>query len=352
MLEQHTIANLLDWMDGKTLVVNREFQRSSKVWPQPARAYLIDTILRGYPIPKIYLRTKINSQTRRAYREVVDGQQRLMAIRSFAVDEFALGSNRQLYGDFAGLKFSDLDEESKQAFLEYYIPVEQLMNVPDAVVFEIFQRLNTYNYNLTRQELRHGKFHGAFRNAVVETTHHWNSLWSNYPVLPTRARIRMTDDELVAQMFGIILEGVTDGGQPKIDRLYERYDGDLPQQTLKSVNQTVECIIDNLSPILETGLASSPHFLMMFAAVAHALLGIPKGDMENDMPQRDPRALQDISSAIYNLSVLAEVLEMDRDDVPERMEAFKEAASSSTQRIRSRRVRFPVFYRALLPDPI
>ena len=323
MLEQHTIANLLEWMDDKTLVVNRDFQRSNRVWSQPARAYLIDTILRGYPVPKIYLRTKINSQTRRAYREVVDGQQRLTAIRSFATDGFALGANKEVYGEFAGLKFSELDEDPKQTFLGYYIPVEQLTNVPDAVVFDIFQRLNTYNYNLTRQELRHGKYHGALKTAVVETSRRWNYLWSNYRALTPRARIRMADDELMAQMFGIILEGVTDGGQPKIDRLYERYDAALPLQTHKKVDRTIGYMVDNLSPALETGLASSPHLLMMFAAVAHALFGIPEGDMGDDMPERDSRALQDPAAAVSSLSALADVLEMDRDEAPERMAAVQ-----------------------------
>ena len=352
MLEQQTVALLLEWLDNKTLVINREYQRSSRIWPQTARAYLIDTILRGFPIPKVYLRTKIDSETKRAYREVVDGQQRLMAIRSYASNEFAVGTNKDMYGEFAGLRFSQLDEDSKQNFLEYYIPIEQLLNVPDSVVFEIFQRLNTYNYNLSKQELRHGKYHGAFRNAVVEASRRWNFLWSNYPVLGPRARIRMADDELMAQMFGIILEGVVDGGQPKIDRLYKTYDAGFPSQVSEKVSQTIEFMVDNLSLTLETNLASAPHFLMLFAAIAHALFGIPKGDMAGDMPVRNSAALKNIPSAMSNLSVLADALDLDLEDVPDRMVKFREASSSSTQRIRSRRVRFPMYCLALLPDPI
>ncbi len=352
MLEQHTIANLLDWMDKKTLVVNREYQRSDRVWPPTARAYLIDTILRNYPIPKIYLRTKIYPQTRRAYREVVDGQQRLMAIQSYVGDEFALGSSKERYGEFARLKFSELDEDSKQQFLEYYIPVEQLMNVSDSVVFDIFQRLNTYNYNLSSQELRHGKHHGAFRNAVVDASRSWESLWSNYPVLSHRARIRMAHDELMAQMFGIILEGVTDGGQPKIDRLYRTYDAGLPSDVSKNVDSAINYIVGSLHPVMESELARAPHFLMLFAAVSNALFGIPEGDMGDHMPQGDFRALQDTAVAISNLSILADTLELGAEDVPKRMAEFRKASSSSTQRIGSRRVRFPTFCKALLPSPI
>lgn len=352
MLEQHTISNILDWMDSKRLVVNRDYQRSSRVWPAPARAYLVDTILRGYPIPKIYLRTKIDSANRRSYWEVVDGQQRLEAIRAYANDEFPLGNRQETYQEFAGLKYSGLGEESKQGFLQYPVAVEQLMNVPDSVVFDVFRRLNTYNYNLSQQELRHGKYHGAFRSTVREVSQQLDYLWSNYPVLSKRARIRMADDELVAQMLGIILEGVTDGGQSQIERLYRNYDAQLPSGIAKTVDGVVWYLLENMAVVLETELARAPHFLMLFAAVAHARYRIPPGDMEDNMPVRDSDSLSNLSAALSNLSVLADVLERDPSAVPAHLREFKTASSSSTQRIRSRRVRFPIFCRALAPTPI
>ena len=348
MLEQYTIADILSWMDEKTLSINREYQRSNKVWTTPAKAYLIDTILRGYPIPKIYLRTRIDSRTRRAYREVVDGQQRLVAIRSYVNDEFALGTSKEIYGDFAGLKYSDL-EEAQNKVLEYMIPVEQLMNVPDPVIFDIFQRLNVYNYNLSSQELRHGKYHGAFRNSVVEASRRWEFLWNKYPVLGSRARIRMADDELMAQMFGILIEGVTDGGQPRINNLYKKYNSDLPSGTTERIDGTVRYMIENFDQVLGTEIGRAPHFLMLFAAVAHALSGIPAGNMGDQMPTSNPDALADIPNSVSNLSVLSEALEQDIAEVPNHLKDFKEASSSSTQRIRSRRIRFPMYYRSLLP---
>ena len=352
MLEQFTVADILTWLDDKTLVVNRDFQRSGKVWPAAAKAYLIDTILRGLPMPKIYLRIKTNTTTRRSYREVVDGQQRLLAIQSFAEDEFRLGSSREVFDEFARKRYSDLDEEDQRKFLEYMVSAEQLMSVSDHAVFDIFQRLNTYNYNLSPQELRHGKYHGQFRNSVVEASRYWGFFWDKHKILNNRVRVRMGDDELMAQIFGIILEGVTDGGQPKTERLYKNYDADMPSQVSKRVDGTMEYIDDNLSPILETGLSGSPHFLMLFAAVAHALFGIPSGDMGDDMPPQDSRALEDVSIALHNLSALADVLERESTEVSERFHEFQYASAGTTQRIRSRRIRFQMLYKALLPVPI
>lgn len=352
MLEQYTIADILTWLEEKTLVVNREFQRGDSVWPATARAYLIDTILRGRPMPKIYLRTMTDPKTRRSYREVVDGQQRLMAIRDYANGKFALGPNKEIFGESAGKGYIDLDEERQREFLSYLVGVEQLLNVTDDVVFDVFQRLNTYNFNLSGQELRNGKFHGVFRDAVVQTSRRWSILWDRYRVVSRRARVRMADDELVAQMFGIVLEGVVDGGQPKITKLYDTYDSALPKDIEQKVDKVISYITDDLSMILEPGLAGSPHFLMLFASVAHALFGIPIGDMGEDMPIRDSRALHDLTITLTNLGTLADVLERGSAEVPERFAQFQLASAGTTQRIRSRRVRFPHLYRALLPELI
>ena len=352
MLEQYTVADVLNWLNDKTLEVNREFQRSDRVWPTAAKVYLVDTIMRGMPIPKIYLRTQTDVNTKTSYREVVDGQQRIMAIRSFSRDEFPLRTSGDDLEELNGKRYSELDEDSKRRFLEYSLPVEQLFNATDAYVFDVFQRLNTYNFNLSAQELRHGKYHGVFRNAVISATKRWAFLWDRYNVMGNRARVRMADDELMAQLFGVIIEGVTDGGQPKIERLYRNYDPDMPAEVPNLTDRTLRCMADDFPEILETNLARAPHFLILFAATAHALFGIPPGDIGDDMPERDPQALHDIETAKVNLSVLADVLNSEPDEVAERFHEFRLASAGSTQRIRSRRIRFQLSYKALLPNVV
>jgi hypothetical protein len=352
MLELYTIADIVTWLDEKTLVVNREYQRNDQVWSLAAKAYLIDTILRDLPIPSIYMRTDTNVETRRSYREIVDGQQRISAIKAFADDEFPLGTNREVFGEHAGRRFSDLDSDTQREFLEYQLPCAQLFNASDATVFDIFRRLNTYNYKLSSQELRHGKYHGRFRNAVVETSRKWSVLWDKYQVITKRSRVRMADDELTAQLYGVILNGVCDGGQPTIERLYKMHDGNLPSSASERVDLTLSFIMEKLAPVMETRLAGAPHFLMFFAAVAHARIGIQGGDLGSDLPLRVDSALEDIAAATVNLCILAGVLEPDLEEIPPRFAEFKSASSATTQRIRSRKTRFLSLLSALLPDPI
>ena len=347
--DQYPISDLLTWMDEKTIILNAEFQRRS-VWPPSARVFLIDTILRDRPMPNIYIRTKTDLRTRRAYREVVDGQQRLRAINDFASDNLAL---TRIAKEFAGLKYSDLDHEGKTQFLTYNIGTVQLFNISDEDVLDVFHRINAYGLRLNPQETRHGKYQGAFCNAAIDAAKKWVPLWDKYRVVGLRDRVRMADDELMALMLGVILEGVIDGGQPRTNRLYERYDEELPHDTERKLNCTIEFILTEIPEIMETGLSRSPHFLMMFAAVAHALFGIPEGDVGlEDMPERDPLALSDMDMVRSNLGTLADVLQSSDDEIPSRLVSFKLASAGSTQRIRGRKVRFVALYRALLPTSI
>lgn len=356
--DQYPISDLLIWMNENTLVLNAEFQRRS-VWPPSAKSYLIDTILHDRPMPNIYVRTKTDLVTRRNYREVVDGQQRLRAIQEFADGDLLLSSQAK---DFMGLRYEKLDDEQKRTFLQYKIGVVQLFNASDAEVLDIFQRINAYGLHLNPQEKRHGKWQGAFRTAVVDTSKLWRDkdLWETYNIVGLRDRVRMDDDELVAQMFGVVLEGVKDGGQPYIDRLYRDYDKGIPKVTAQRVNEAVKYIVGNFQEIMGTGLARAPHFLMLFAAVCHALQGIPTGDIEKEkkvgskltMPPKDPQALSDKEMVNANLGKLADILEMDAGDVPPQFSHFKYASAGSTQRIKSRAVRFVWLYKALLPGAI
>lgn len=330
----------MEWDEKRQLKLNPDFQRGP-VWPVTARTFLVDSILRQLPIPKIYLRTRVDLETKRSFREVVDGQQRLRAILDFGNNKFALGSRAN---EYATKRYDDLTPEEKERFLGYTISVDQLINASDADVLEVFSRLNSYTVPVNPAELRHAKYQGEFKWAVHDKARQWSTLWEDYKVVGTRQAVRLLSDSLMAEMYGVLLEGVRDGGQPKINSLYERHDESYTRGKIDDkIDLVLEWILHSYrDALMQTPISSAPHFLMLFAATAHVFWGIPEGDLES-LPARGKAADSDVSLAL--LSQIGEVL--GSDDPPRGAVPFWSASASSTQRIASRRVRFPVYVRAI-----
>jgi Protein of unknown function DUF262 len=342
MLEQYRIADFLEWSKEKRLELNPKFQRGD-VWSPASKTFLIDTILRKLPIPKVYLRTRVDVVTQKSIREVVDGQQRLRAIINFANNGFALSKRAE---EFVGKKYGTLTTLQQEEFLAYPISVDSLLNASDNDVLEIFARLNSYTVTLTPAEKRHGKFQGDFKWAIRSASKNWSSLWTDFDILSTKDRTRMLDDSLTAEMVSILMEGVTDGGQPKIDTLYKNNDNINPVNAIKDLNIVLDVLSKRFAPGLKGSvLLSPPHLLMFFSALAYVLVGIPVGELlPNEIPPRLPLISDD--QAIENLLNLAVIISSEEEAAAPFTE-FWRASKSSTQRIASRRIRFGTFVKAL-----
>lgn len=68
----HPISDIRDWDNNNRLELKPDFQRN-EVWSRAAQIMLIDTIIKGIPIPKIYIKSVMHNGN--TYRVVIDGQQ-------------------------------------------------------------------------------------------------------------------------------------------------------------------------------------------------------------------------------------------------------------------------------------
>jgi hypothetical protein len=55
----YKVSDFISWQRNGSLEISPSFQRRP-VWPKPAKSYLIDTIVRGFPVPIIFIREKTN----------------------------------------------------------------------------------------------------------------------------------------------------------------------------------------------------------------------------------------------------------------------------------------------------
>jgi hypothetical protein len=117
-----------------------EYQRG-QVWSVAQKRLLIDSLLRGYDIPKIYLR-KLPEGVSRLY-EVVDGKQRLTAIWAFLGNEFRLSRDVEIegIGQLGRKTWSELSAAAQDRLQFATITVSQLEEATSDEVAELFLRL-------------------------------------------------------------------------------------------------------------------------------------------------------------------------------------------------------------------
>ena len=215
----HPISDIRDWDKLKRIEVRPDFQRRL-VWPNSARIILIDTILKNIPMPKIFVSVDIREKDENTYRVVIDGQQRISAILSFLYDEFALRSPYNKDDKNYGKKFSQLDKETKKAFLGYQIDFNEISESTDEEVREIYSRVNKYNVVLNRQELRKAEFPGEFLDTSENLA--GNPYFANAGIVTSANIRRSMDVEYVSEILVAMLGGYSEKKE-KLDEYYYDY---------------------------------------------------------------------------------------------------------------------------------
>lgn len=260
----HPISDIRDWADNERLELRPDFQRN-EVWTQAAQIMLIDTILRGIPIPKIYIKSIVKNE--KTYRIVVDGQQRLTAILKFIRDELPLKKPYQ--GEFINKKFSELPEEAHNDFIRYKIDINEIFNPSDDEIRDLYSRVNKYTVQLNKQELRKADFPGDFITLAERLSE--NRFFENSNIFSVRQRRRMLDVEFVEELLTIILDGVQDK-KNYLDDVCEKY---IVLDEKKAVEAEFSHVIEDIAllfdekefPIKDTRFKQKSDFYSLFACI-------------------------------------------------------------------------------------
>jgi len=331
------ISDILNWFKSKELVINESFQRHS-VWSPQAKTLLIDSILNELPVPKIFIRTKIDAKRQKAIKEIVDGQQRIRSIVEFANDEFALNSKSE---KFKGMHYSDLSQDVQEAFLGFVITAEQLLNATDDDVIDIFARLNSYTVALNAAEKRHAAYQTELKFFVRRMSVKYRWFIEKYSVFTVKQRFRMADDEFFAELVRLVIDGIQDGGAAKITKFYkdtsdEFFDESKQQNVETLLYEVIHFLDSELGAFLKGSLGKHYQIYALCAAYFHIKEKIPR--LAEMPPFGRIRTKQDLAAKLLRLEK-----ELDDDIDTE----FKKASSSSTQRIRARKPRIKAFIDAI-----
>lgn len=156
------IETLLRRIKDGDVDLQPDFQRG-EVWGEQKQKRLIDTILRNWYIPPIHVIERPNQNL-----EVLDGQQRLVAIRDFYAGKITLDGNLQPLSreleTLHGSRFEQLPEKLRTRFLRFPIRQYTIHGFEPGEPAELFFRLNQ-QVALTAAEQRNA-FFGPVRDQV------------------------------------------------------------------------------------------------------------------------------------------------------------------------------------------
>lgn len=199
------------------LTLRPPFQRNL-VWNVTQQAFLIDSILRGLPVPELYIQVKV-SEDGNEQVIVVDGQQRISACLAFVNGDFSLGDNDEFDVRWRAKSFGALGPELKSRVREYEFIVRKLPpTASDQVLREIFRRLNRTVEVLQPQELRHAAFTGPFIE-LVETAASAAFLRDLGVFTPTDYR-RRRSDEFIAEVLMAVQASAFPNKKDGLDDLF------------------------------------------------------------------------------------------------------------------------------------
>jgi hypothetical protein len=122
------------------------YQRIGDVWNLSKRQLLIDSIINGYDIPKLYFHSLDDGEDSYA---VIDGKQRLEAIWGFMTGKYSLSKDfiylRNPEHDMAGMSYKDLAKvhpRTRAKFDSFSLPIFCIRTNDLEVIEEMFTRLN------------------------------------------------------------------------------------------------------------------------------------------------------------------------------------------------------------------
>jgi hypothetical protein len=300
----YTVQNFLEWQQAGTLVLSPSFQRRSS-WSPLAKSFLIDTVLKGLPMPIIFVRRRTDPKTLATQMEVVDGQQRLRTMLGF-IDPSCLSDfdptrdgfvvSKTHNPDFAGLAYQQLPTEAKMELLNYEFSVHVLgPDTRDADVLMIFSRMNSTGLSLNYQELRNAEFFGEFKETAYGLAREYLDNWRQWHLFNETAIARMEEVEFTSELIQMMLKDVTAKNKTSLDKLYRDNDVSFIQRPVieERFRYTMDKIGEVFGAVLpKTEFTKITLFYPLFGYVYDVAYGLGS-ELKWSKPKRVPPQLRE-----------------------------------------------------------
>lgn len=165
---RYPLPSIVVMLSGTDYKLNPEFQRRHR-WSKSQKSKLIESFIMNVPIPPIFLYEDSYS-----HYEVMDGLQRLTAIKEFYKDEFELEGLEE-WPELNGKNYTALPQQIKKGIDRRYLSSiillqETAKNEIEAMQLKqlVFERINSGGVKLEPQESRNAVFNGPFNELCIK----------------------------------------------------------------------------------------------------------------------------------------------------------------------------------------
>jgi Protein of unknown function DUF262 len=256
----YRVADYIGWQRDGSLELRPHYQRGS-VWTKKDKSFLIDSLIKGYPLPLIVLQDELHSEHPRVRRRVVDGQQRLRTLFAFVEPEILedrddgdtfLYTPPELARERISLTFETLPSELQNRLLNTRIPAVLLdSSTGEREVLEVYDRLNSTGLGLSAQELRYARREGSFADLSYRLARLNQIRWTEWSLFRDQDIARMREVEFTSELVLLLINGVAKTGRAEIDDAYKNQDfrESIPDQ------EGVESYFVGLMSLLDAHLA-------------------------------------------------------------------------------------------------
>jgi hypothetical protein len=232
--------------NGRHLNLNPGFQRES-VWTQKDRQKLIDSVLRNYPIPAIFLyRREENGEI---IYDVVDGKQRLetflMYMGFIRGNQFSAKVQLPDKDERELIDWKTLQRKAKQHLLMGYKITAIEVNGEPSDIIELFVRINSTGKALTAAEKRHAKYyHSPFLKIAGKLARKYETYFLDNKIVTEAQITRMKHIELICELMISIYHGDIINKKAALDRMMD--DKSLSSAKAKSIESKVTLTLNRI----------------------------------------------------------------------------------------------------------